>query len=56
MTPYMKFKSLNNAEQYLKPGITFSDLDKVAFEMSSTDYAKKMQKEKQLLFKNINSR
>jgi len=56
MTPYMKFKSLNNAKQYLKPSISFDDLNKIAFEMSNTDYAKKMQKEKQLLFKNIDSR
>lgn len=56
MTPYEKFKSLENAEQYLKSGINFEELDKIAFEISSTDYAKKMQKEKQLLFKNIFNR
>ena len=53
MTPYEKFKSLENAEQYLRPGINFNKLDKISLEMSSTDYAKKMQKEKQLLFKNM---
>ncbi len=56
MTPYEKFKSLENAKQYLKPGISFYKLDKIPLEMSSTDYAKKMQKEKQLLFKNIFNR
>lgn len=53
MTPYEKLKSLKNAEQYLKPEIAFNELDKIAFEMSSTDYAKKMQNAKQILFKNL---
>jgi len=56
MTPYEKFKSLKNAEQYLKPEINFNKLDKIPLEISSTDYAKKMQKEKQLVFKNIINR
>ena len=41
MTPYEKLKSLDNAEQYLKPGITFEELDKIAYAESHTDYAKK---------------
>jgi len=53
MTPYEKLKSLENAEQYLKPGITFEEMDKIAYATSHTDYAKKMQKEKQVLFKNL---
>lgn len=56
MTPYDKLKSLKNAKQYLKPEISFEILDNIAFEMSSTEYAKKMQKEKQLLFKNLFNR
>jgi transposase len=56
MTPYEKLKSLENAEQYLKPGISFAELDKMAYAMSHTDYAKKMQKAKQILFKNLWSR
>lgn len=56
MTPYEKLKSLDNAEQYLKPEITFEELDKIAYVMSHTDYAKKMQKAKQILFKNLWSR
>ncbi len=35
MTPYEKLKSLENAEQYLKAGVSFSDLDKIA--MAQTD-------------------
>ena len=53
MTPYQKLKSLNNAKQYLKEGITFAELDKIAFGMSHTEYAQLMQKEKANLFKNI---
>jgi hypothetical protein len=53
MTPYEKLKSLENAEQYLKPGIIFKELDKIAYAESHTDYAKKMQKEKQKLFKKL---
>ncbi len=53
MTPYEKFKSLDNPEQYLNPGITFATLDKIAYRESHTDYAQNMQKQKQLLFKNI---
>src|SRR5690606_29666892 len=30
MTPYEKLKSLPDAEAYLKPGITFEDLDAIA--------------------------
>jgi len=54
-TPYEKFKSLPNAEQYLKPGITFADLDKIAMTKSDIEYAKYMQEEKCKMFKIINS-
>lgn len=36
-TPYEKFKSLPQAEQYLKPGVTFDDLDQKANMMSDTE-------------------
>lgn len=38
-TPYDKLKSLKHASQYLRPGITFADLDKVAYAVSDTEYA-----------------
>jgi len=53
MTPYQKLKSIPNAEQYLKPGVTFEELDKIMLIMSDTEYAEFMQKEKTKLFKNI---
>lgn len=51
--PYMKLCSLPNAEQYLKPGVTFEYLDKLAYAMSDTDYAKAMMKAKYQLMKSI---
>ena len=53
MTPYERFKSLPNAQQYLKPGITFEILDKIAYQMSDNDFAEEMQKAKEKLFKNF---
>lgn len=53
MTPYQKFKSLKNAEQYLKDNITFAELDKIAYVISHTDYALKMNKAKEQMKKDI---
>lgn len=41
-TPYDKLKSLPNTKQYLRPGILFADLDKLAYAVSDTDYAEYM--------------
>jgi len=53
LTPYKKLKSLDKAEQYLKSGITFEELDKIAYAMSDNDFAEQMMKAKQALFKKI---
>jgi hypothetical protein len=53
MTPYAKLKSIPNARQYLKPVITFEQLDKIAYAMSHTEYAKIMQNEKTKLFNKL---
>jgi transposase InsO family protein len=53
LTPYAKLRSLPDAEQYLKPKVTFEALEKIATKMSDTDYAILMQKEKAELFKKI---
>ena len=53
LTPYAKLRSLPDAEQYLKPSVTFEVLEKIATKMSDTDYAILMQKEKAELFKKI---
>jgi len=55
MTPYEKFKSLEDAKQYLKPGLTFMDLDKIAYAQSDIDYAKYMQKEKFKMLKIVSN-
>lgn len=53
LTPYEKFKSLSNARQYFKPGVTGEALDIVARRMSDTEYAIMMQRQKAELFKNL---
>ena len=50
MTPYEKLKSLPQAKNYLKPGITFEILDTIAYKQSDNDAAEKLQKAKQKLF------
>jgi transposase InsO family protein len=43
-TPYEKLKSIENAENFLKPGISFDDLDKVALQYSDNEFAERMVK------------
>ena len=52
-TPYQKLKSLDNAAQYLKPGITFEMLDKIAMTKSPNEYAQIMLNAKDKLFESI---
>jgi len=56
MTPYDKLKSLEDAFSYLKPGITFDILDKVALGQNDDQAAEQLQKERAKLFKTINER
>lgn len=53
MTPYEKLKSLPNAEHCLKPSLNFAILDKVAYEITDNQSAKRLQKARKQLFKNI---
>ena len=55
-TPYEKLKLIPEAEKYLKQGITFQDSDKIAYQMSDTDYAEMLQKEKYQMLKKIINR
>jgi transposase InsO family protein len=41
-TPYEKLKGLKKAERYLKPKLSFAQLDKTAQKMSDTECARKM--------------
>lgn len=53
MTPYDKLKSLHNSKDYLKPGINFEILDKLAHQISDNQAADQLQKARQILFKTI---
>lgn len=53
MTPYDKLRSLENAEQYLKEGITFKTLDDIAHQMTDNEAADLLQIQRKLLFKTI---
>ena len=56
MTPYDKLKSIENAKNYLKPGITFEILDKAAHSQNDDQAAEQLQKERSKLFKTIYER
>ncbi len=56
MTPYDKLKSLPNAKDYLKPGINFEILDKLAHQISDNQAADQLQKARQKLFNTIYGR
>lgn len=53
LTPYEKLKLLPNAKQYLKPGTSFEQLDKIAYAESDNDFAEKMKKAKEKVFKDL---
>jgi hypothetical protein len=53
LTSYEKFKSLPDAKQYLKDGVTFEMLDVIAYEFSDNEWAEKMQKAKRKLFESF---
>lgn len=53
MTPYDKLKSLGHAEDFLKPGTTFEQLDAIAYAISDNDAAKQLQEARQHLFNTI---
>jgi len=50
MTPYNKLKSLTNAEQYLKPEVSFEILDKCTMKISDNKAASKLQSARKKLF------
>lgn len=53
MTPYEKLKSLPAATQYLKTGVTFSELDKIAILQTDLEAARNVQKAREKLFQTI---
>lgn len=50
MTPYDKLKSLDQAKQYLKQGITFEILDELAMRISDNESATQLRNERNKLF------
>jgi transposase InsO family protein len=55
-TPYEKLKSLPDAEQFLKPGLSFQSLDDIAYAISDNEAAKRLQEARQQLFESIDER
>ena len=56
MTPYDKLKSLPSAKDYLKLGVSFEILGKVAHQISDNQAADQLQKARRELFKTIHGR
>jgi hypothetical protein len=53
MTPYEKFKSLPNSETYLKKGLSFEELDKIAMKTTDSEAARRLQRARIKLFQTI---
>ncbi len=53
MTPYEKLKSLPEAAQYLKPGISFEQLDRLAYGLSDNEACDRKNKAQQQLWQTI---
>ena len=53
MTPYEKLKSLDDAQAYLKPDLSFDILDKVAYQISDNAAADALQQARRALFTTI---
>jgi transposase InsO family protein len=56
MTPYEKFRSLPKPSQYLKPGVTFRNLDAFANEMTDNEAAEQLNSARDHLFKQLHER
>jgi hypothetical protein len=55
-TPYEKLKSLPDADQFLKPGMSFQSLDDIAYAISDNEAAERLQDARRLLFESIDER
>jgi hypothetical protein len=53
LTPFEKFQSLLNHEQFLKEGVTLEELEQIARSYSDTEYAKLVQEKKAELFRSF---
>ena len=50
MTPYDKLQSLDNAERFLNPGVTFDQLDAIAHAVSDLEAANALNDARDALF------
>ena len=55
MTPYEKLRSLPEAPQHLKPGITLQQLDDIARQISDNEAARRVNDARDKLFQSFNS-
>ncbi len=53
MTPYEKFRSLRRPGKYLKPGVTFKNLDAFANEMTANEAAEELNSARNHLFSQL---
>ena len=53
MTPYDKLKSLDNAQRFLNPGVTFDQLDAIAHAVSDLEAAHALNDARDALFRTI---
>ena len=53
MTPYEKLKSLPHAERYLRPGVTFEALDRLAHTMTDLEANVQANRARDALFRAI---
>jgi transposase InsO family protein len=53
VTPYEKLKSLPDAQDYLKPGLDWVHLDRLALALSDTEAAQKMHRAKTALLRKV---
>jgi len=56
MTPYEKLKSLPKAKEFLKPGISFTQLDSIAYAISDNEAARRLNEARTKLFQSIHDR
>jgi hypothetical protein len=56
MTPYDKLKSLPSANGFLKPGITFEQLDALATTLSDNEAARRLNEARTRLFQSVHRR
>jgi transposase InsO family protein len=55
-TPYEQLKSLPQAEKFLKPGVTFATLDRIAAAMSDNEAARRLNEARAQLFQTFQPR